>query len=584
VFQRLYEFSRILPAKAHWERLNEGMPPNYDRGIAICFDSKGYWCLQDRQGSEGVVYRSGPPNGVDYTPCNKLANNTAKRFLNGAEKFYEWGNIEAEKKAWLRSAIASYKESSEAIWKALEVKKQEAGIDGKDHRGYVYLARNDLADAVYAWQEAKEYLVTQFLEPFAKGGVRSGSCAVCGEGSKAVYGNYSVIACYNLDKRGSIAGGFAAGEAHRNLPVCASCALALAEAFTFAERHFISFMAGQTYMVLPFTESAQIQEELAYRLQKDPQRFDLGRAHDLVAQELAIQGDFAGYKDQLAFALIFFTADQASWRVRAEVQQLLPSRLEALLNAVEEIAGAEDLRTIVKEEVKAVQITASTLRLFAAHGDRESPSVLRGWLVSLFQNRAVDSRHFLHLLVAKLVATGKSNPAQLGWLTRQAWGLYRYAALTGLVRTQRHAIQESIMQEAVPNSPYGRYIEAHRGFFRLPEQMVAFLTGCYASQVCAAQREARGGDPFSKKFMGRLLNKSALKNLYREGHGKLAQYDKLGYVITRLDPDLAAAWVACGDNWNIGEDEATFAFTIGYSLAYRIKQLYGREKPKETDQ
>jgi len=369
------------------------------------------------------------------------------------------------------------------------------------------------------------------------------------------------------------------------LPVCASCALAVAEAFAFAERHFTSFMAGQTYMVLPYTASDEIQEELlAYRLQKDPQRFDLGRAHDLVSQDLEITREFADYKDQLAFALIFFTADQASWRVRTEVQQLLPSRLEALLNAAKEIARSEDLQTIVKGEVKEVKISASTLRLFAAHGDRESPAILRDWLVALFEERALDDRQLMHLVAAKLVATGKSNPTQLGWTVRQAWGLYRYATLTGLIRPQRNVNQESSMQEAVPKSPYGRYIQAHPGFFQLPEQVVAFLTGCYASQVCSAQREARGADPFSKKFMGRLLNKTALKNLYREGHGKLAQYDKLGYVITGLDPDLAAAWVACGDNWNIGEDEATFAFTIGYSLAYRIKQLYGKDQPQETDQ
>ena len=30
------------------------------------------------------------------------------------------------------------------------------------------------------------------IEPFAKGGVRSGTCAVCGTGDRTLYGNYSV--------------------------------------------------------------------------------------------------------------------------------------------------------------------------------------------------------------------------------------------------------------------------------------------------------------------------------------------------------------------------------------------------------
>lgn len=33
MFQRLYELSRLLPDRPTWERLNEGMPPEYDRGF-----------------------------------------------------------------------------------------------------------------------------------------------------------------------------------------------------------------------------------------------------------------------------------------------------------------------------------------------------------------------------------------------------------------------------------------------------------------------------------------------------------------------------------------------------------------------
>ncbi|MDM8557482.1 TM1802 family CRISPR-associated protein [Candidatus Parabeggiatoa sp. HSG14] len=102
---------------------------------------------------------------------------------------------------------------------------------------------------------------------------------------------------------------------------------------------------------------------------------------------------------------------------------------------------------------------------------------------------------------------------------------------------------------------------------------VAFLTGCYASTVASTQRKERHNDPFTKKFLGRLLTKTHLQRLYREGHNKLAMYDKLGYVIKGLDPDLAEAWVVCGKQWNISDEEATFAFTIGYSLEYRIRKL-----------
>jgi CRISPR-associated protein Csh1 len=587
VFQRLLEFSRFLPPRPAWERLNEGMPDHYDRGIALCLDDAGHWCgAQVRFGSQGVIYRSGPPNGTDFTTCSKLAKSTAQRLLKGMEALAGYAELGSERAAWLRAAIAGYQRSREAIWAEVEERRREAGIDDKDHRGYVYLARAGLADPVYAWDESKDFMLQQFLESFRRGGVRHGTCFVCGGSGREVLGNYSVIACYNLDKRGSIAGGFSVANAHRNLPVCADCALALAEAFAYGERHFTSSMAGQSYMVFPYADSREIQEELRYRLEREPRRFDLGQAHDLVAQDLEIRRELAGYGDQLAFALVLFSADQASWRVRAEVQHLLPSRMETLSRAAKEIAAAQDLQTMVKDEVKPVQIAAATFRLFAGFDGKDSGEVLRGWLVALLEARPIDARHFLHLLVTRLMATGKGNPGQLPWMTRQAWGLYRYALATGLAPPPHpQTTEDARMQGAIPaGSPYGRYIEAHRGFFRRPELVVAFLTGCYVSQVASVQRQARGAAPFEKKFVGRLLGRGALKDLYREGHGKLAQYDKLGYVITGLDPDLAAAWVACEDQWGINEDEATFAFTIGYSLAYRIHQLYGRGDDQETEQ
>ena len=73
MFQRLFELGQILPVVGPWECFNEGMPDNYDRGLAICFDVDGnYAGIKTRYGSADVVYRSGPPNGADFTPCSKL--------------------------------------------------------------------------------------------------------------------------------------------------------------------------------------------------------------------------------------------------------------------------------------------------------------------------------------------------------------------------------------------------------------------------------------------------------------------------------------------------------------------------------
>jgi CRISPR-associated protein Csh1 len=575
MFQRLYELSQCLPERLAWERLNEGMPDNYDRGLAITFNNQGIWVgVQSVIGNQGVVYRSGPPNGTDLTPCCKLAGSTANRLLSAVDRLASFSRLPEHKRKWLNACLDDFNGRKDEIWAAVEAGQKAAGIDGKEHRGYVFLAADKNIDRVYAWPEAKDFLVEQSLERFAdKGGSReAGACAVC-NGSAAVYGNYSVLACYNLDKPGSIAGGFRATEAHRNLPVCGDCALALAEALTFAETYLTSSMAGQSYMILPYANAPDVREELTRTLREHPDRYRLRSASDLVSEEMALVREFKERGDQLAFALVFFKAENAAWRIQAEVQQVLPSRLHVLNRAVKQIAGAADLTTESKEETKPVSISALTFKNFAGTTEKTSADTLRAWLAALFEGQPVDYRHFLHHLVAKLIHTGKAKPDFLHWMTRQAWGLYRYAVLTGLLQPPSTTQQDAIMPAVIPDSAYGRYIQDHSGFFHTPELIVAFLTGCYAAQVASVQRQERGADPFTKKFIGRLLSRTHLQRLYREGHGKLAQYGKLAYVIKELDPDLASAWVTCGDRWKISDEEATFAFTIGYSLAYRIRQL-----------
>ncbi len=579
MFQRLYDLSRSLSVseKAPWQRINEGMPPEYNRGFALCFSTKGEWLgVKTTYNSEGIIYRSGPSNGTDCTPCCKLASNTANRLLKAVKALASYDGLALDKKQWLQASIQCFENRKEEIWQSVETKIKSEALD-KDKRGFVYW----VIDSVPVYEWAKAFLEQQFLAAFAKGGTRIGTCSVCGQQGLEVYGNVSIVACYNLDKRGSIAGGFMEKQAHRNFPVCQHCAFSVAEAFSFAENHLTSKMAGQDYIVLPYTSTPKVQNKLRQILSKNPQRYSLGKCKDLVAQETRLVRQFK----ELAFALIFFKAKNNEWRLQAEVQQLLPSRMRELHEAGQEIFKADDLATESKGEEKPLQITANTFKIFSSCSKKESGDTLRAWLIALFEGHFIDYNHFIRHLVNKIVSTGKDNPNKLNWVTRQAWGLYRYAIKTQLLEQTKG---EENMPKAEIDSPYAEYIKAHSDFFSRQEIVTAFLTGCYASTVASVQYKERNATPFTKKFIGRLLSREQLQNIYREGHAKLTQYRKLAYVIQKdgkgLDPDLASAWVACGEQWNISDEEATFAFTIGYSLAYRIYKLSNLDLPLEDEQ
>jgi len=573
MFQRLSDLSSFisLSESEPWELLNEGMPPKYNRGFALCFSNDGKWLgVKTIYKNKGIVYRSGPSNGTDFTPCCKFASNTANRLFKAVNELAAYAELPENKKKSLDASIECFESRKEEIWQEVESKAKSETLD-KDKRGFVYWEID--SKPVYEWQEAKQLLQQKFLIPFKKGGNRIGACSICGQDELEVYGNVSIIACYNLDKPGSIAGGFKDNEAHRNFPVCQNCAFSIAQAFTFAENNFTSSMAGETYMLLPYTSDAEIYEQLHETLKSNPERYQLSKNTDLVCEEIDLVKYFSKQGKQIALAVIFFKKEQKSWRVIAEIQQLLPNRLHELHHAAEIIADSQDL---FGKDDKNLQISAYTFKTFSGSSEKNSVNTLRAWLIALFESHVIDYNVFLHNLVSKIISTGKADADKLNWVTRQAWGLYRYALETNLIKLDK--IQGEInMQLVIPDSSYGEYIKEHSEFFRRPEIVATFLTGCYASVVASVQYKERGATPFTKKFIGRLLTKQQLQSIYREGHAKLTQYRKLAYVIKKegkgLDPDLANSWVVCGENWNISDDEATFAFTIGYSLAYRISNL-----------
>jgi len=583
MFQRLYELSMILPKKVTWEKLNEGMPPEYNQGFALCFDEQGCWFgVQTFQKTgKDVIYRSGPSNGTDFTPCCKLATSTGERILRAVEALENgFTGTEAERQ-WLKTTIENYKQHQTTILEELEKAKTHANLNLKDSRGFVLWAKfsSGYISPVYEWDTAKQFLEQQFSESLAKkGGKRSGgTCMISGKINQEVYGGFSDIACYNLDKRGSIAGGFVENLAHRNFPISEEVAIDIAYAFAYAQAHLQGMMAGQTYLILPYTVNLEVREQFYDRLTAHPERFQLGKVQDLlVADEWELVDEFGNLGDQMAFFLVFYEENQASWRIQAEVQELLPSRLHRLQEKRREIEKLPDLISIKEGEEKPLTISANTFKHFIGGTKEQSTNTLRTWLVALFEGKTIDYHHFLHHLVDKIVATGKKNPEYFHHTIREAFGLYRYTLLTGFIQ-----LKETIMDLPNFDSVYGRYIHEHRDFFTRPEIITAFLSGCYVSTMTNVQYQKRGATPFTKKFIGRLLNRETLKRLYREAHDKLMQYDSLGIVLKGLDPDLTQSWVACGQSWNISDEETTFAFTIGYSLRYRISQLY-KDSTTET--
>lgn len=606
MFARLFELSRILRTGEPWEMLNEGLPETYDRGMAVCFDKNARFAGVKAWRRRDVIYRSGPTNGTDFTPCCKLSGsltnpeNPEARYktptrLGRAVASLAESASDPDLRDWLTAVSDSWKDNLEEITDSC-TKLAHAEVIDKQHRAYMFLARLDgqRIDPVFNLPDAKKHLVHQFLEGLEKKAApEMGTCFLCGESGRTVFGNFSLLKCYSLDKRGTIAGGFdTEGRPARNFPVCDECAVPVASSIVFALEKLTAKNNGLSYMILPSATTAQARRWLLDGVKNNPQRFSLNRSRDILAMEQDLLDELAnvaeeGVKDHLSFSLVFFRESNAEWRIQAEVQQVLLSRVREIWRAVDDIAADPLLERKVKtgkkskgghdaQERKPLRVNTWVLKQFTADdlSIKQSEKLLQQWLAALFEHRTIDRRPFIHQLVRSLLATWRREASWGITATLRSWAVLRFALLTDLVEGEEN------MDPEIPKSPHGRFCQEHPDFFTRQESVTAFLMGCYCHIVESVQYRERGARPFGKKYHGRMLRGRELRRLYREARDKLAQYGAIGIVANRLDSDVAESFVACGGEWDLNEDETTFAFNLGLALQYRISDKYGATEDK----
>ena len=114
-----------------------------------------------------------------------------------------------------------------------------------------------------------------------------------------------------------------------------------------------------------------------------------------------------------------------------------------------------------------------------------------------------------------------------------------------------------------------------------PLKRAVFLEGVLAQKLLNIQQVERGSQPFFARLNGLNINRKIFERILPEIHTKLTEYDKFFPHYRRLSEAISAYTVACEPkDWKLTDDEYSFYFTLGMSLA---KQLYPtKESSTET--
>lgn len=595
MFERLLHIHQVMSGESKDDPvslLKQSLPEAYQYGIAICFDPSGnYRGVQLTKGNTDVVYAKGLSHQGAYDPTAvsllgpKGAVNAAKRLGRAIEGLA------------LSPACSDLRFDLEAIANNYDIEKISAHLEDKlkqknddKERAFVYVAweEGDRIVPLYSYPEVQYHIVETQLSRFAtREGVsliaQDRPCAVCGRIGRQVMGNFTLITCYNLDKPGAIAGGMDYSAATSNFPVCDKCILGVSDGWNFAQTHLIFRLAGEQYLLLPQVYDPQIRESVIELLRDREKGASLRKdaLKTITYDEEEIMEDLAersGDRDTITLSMVFFKKENAAWRITGEIHEILPSRIRQIY--LTKRAVERDPVLTFKED-KTYHFTLEALNTFSgSRPDKQSRKQFLSYVDAIFSGGQVAREVFFRDAVSTILNGFKREPGLASFMVRDAWASYGFLRQLGVLPSPKGGVQ--MTQE---DNAYGRFMAEHQDFFDRPEKKVAFLTGCYVEIVCYVQRkpEHLGNDPFFRKVRGLKMDQRRLQKIHREARDKLHQYDSLGLVVTTLDPQLAQAWIDCGNQWELSDDETSFAFTLGLSLIWKVRGAKDSDASTDAD-
>lgn len=611
MFQMLLDLGRTVAKRQGrtevCELLRDPIPEEYKSAVVITFDATSYGYV----GSESVrlspserddiLYKKGPPNGYDATTVSFFGGateRTVKRVGKSLQAIADWKGPNADESA----VEVAFTRLSEAYDGSIEQISEDVSASvatlelNVENRGLLLVALQRDRSRHPVWQSnaVRQFIVDRSMAQYGSYGdtpcqQSEAECCVCMRRRALVFGNFSELKSYILDKPGMIAGGFDVEHAARNFPVCAECAAHVALGINYAETRLTFRMAGQSYLMLPqcFEDSIRdefidicearetrqtdsLHEDSLIRIKEDEEEMiRITDDKDEIFQEVAKR--FAT-SDRISLKLVFFEKEKAAWKICAEVDQVLPSRIRDILAAKQDCEQRpwRNERDFVSTDL---------VREFAGGSFTNSNRIILAHLDAVFAGKLLEANQVLRNIVDHLLGKYKSDVKSAGFAVGRAFLLYDFYRKLRIIPSDEG---EPMNNAIADKSAYGRFLDENAEFFDASTtagcaaKRVAFLTGALVRCVMTAQYERLNSTPFEKKLKGMRVSKDSLKKLLGDSEHKLQVYDKDHFHRDLLEL-LSQQWVATKGGFDISDDEATFCFALGLNLNYYVTSTYGKQ-------
>jgi len=571
----------------------------YCLGVGLVFDDEGEYVREtikhfSAEELRGVRYKKGS-GANDYDPLALVLD--SGKYYNVADKLGRCCN------SWAEQELCSpeRKVQLERIGRELRSKKDEWGIRLKsladqyrtaDRYVFFYLIslRGKEEVPFYATKEAEEYLTKSLRERYGtREKVRligkNAHCAICGILKEEVYGNFSEVKTFNLDTSNFISGGLCASKGTKNLPICPDCACYINHGKNYVKERLSGSMAGVSYFMLPQCSDAEFLGRLLDFLEpkdKPDGALSQTKLNEFVESENQILNTLADdYRNSttLTLKMVFYHQSNAAWRVLAEIDEILPSRLQK----VAECKALVDSFSFVSDET-FMPLSVRDFKSLAgsSFGDAKS-RVLKAYLKyieAIFKEDARIHRQKLVTDLARQVIMAQKARDYPDHKAVKALIIHEFLRKLEVFEMPEDDLNATGVPEG---NPFQKFFESRTGFFDQTEKRVAFLTGALVKHFCSAIQKK--DDAYYKTIRGRKLERKDLAKIYGEDlRSKISQYE--GDAQVRAHEELLSIYWANSTQagWKkLSSEELTLCFAIGMALNWHILKTCGRKKNGEGE-
>lgn len=545
-----------------------------------------------------LLYKRGASRGINKTPTSKIATSIEGTLKQKIISWFELNKdktfLSTEEKNFLDEINEEIKEKGEDI---LKVIKEKAGmVDNTNIVLSPVFTENGNQKFIGDYEFFKKFITEEskqgykYSKTFKKHSFsKNETCSVCNKVKDEVFGFFTALAFYTVDKPGMVTGGFQQDKSWKNYPVCLDCALDVETGIKLMDQELSFKFYGLRYYLIPRTITERASEDIIDSIldfKKSP-RINAADRERLTNDENDVFEMLQEAQNNVALNLVFYAKPQKGvLRILAAIEEILPSRIQQLFNAkhfVENMVFFKGYKT--KENKDMFRFSFGTLRTFFPNNkiegnhDKSFLELTR----MVFSDIKIDYQFILHQIISHIRNNFVQNQA-IWFQTIQGFMLIIYLNKLNLFRNNLkeadmdHVFFDSFEIESREElkEKTELFFSNFKEFFESDAHSSIFLIGVLAQFLLNIQKDKRNATPFRSRLKGLKMNSRDISVLLPEIIEKIEQYKKqydIYYQYKGL-ADLASKYlISSGNfrNWNIPVDEMNFIFVLGMNLSQYFK-------------